>query len=530
MYTYRRQGLIRVWLILTALTFPRFAAYGLYNVTYADPDPEGGAVYYVSGAQQVGYAYLSASNTVTAAIWSGPSNSVINLSPAGALGSYAYGGAGNQQVGTVWFDSYLDHPFYAAVWNGSSASFRNLHPPGANYSQAFGTSGSQQVGEVDFGPPSWHVAAALWHGTAGSFVDLTPSGSEGTAWAVAAGQQAGVVYLLGGQHAAIWSGTAASFKDLNPPGSAGSVIYATTGSQQVGANDSGAGLWSGTPDSFVSLAPRDGKYYSVGLATIGTAQAGYIQSTNSGSYRHAIIWFGSADQALDLHTNLPAESYRESEARSLWTDGTNIIVGGDAVTWTGMGHPIVWTLTPHACPLICPADIAVCNDHGQCGAIVYYPPPASSDCGEFNLTLVPPSGSFFPVGTNAVVCTAVDAGPGQQTNDCVFLVAVRDCEPPAITSVVATPAELWPPNHKMRPVTLHVSATDNCHLARARIVGVSSTEPSASVDYELTGDLSLNLRAERSGNGIGRVYSITIECADDSGNVSTGVATVAVPH
>jgi len=38
------------------------------------------------------------------------------------------------------------------------------------------------------------------------------------------------------------------------------------------------------------------------------------------------------------------------------------------------------------------------------------------------------------------------------------------------------------------------------------------------------------VRAERSGNGSGRVYTLTVRCADPSGNASTGTTTVAVAH
>jgi len=41
----------------------------------------------------------------------------------------------------------------------------NLHPAGATYSEAWGVSGGQQVGEAD-------GHAGLWSGTAGSWVDL----------------------------------------------------------------------------------------------------------------------------------------------------------------------------------------------------------------------------------------------------------------------------------------------------------------------------------------------------------------------
>ena len=41
---------------------------------------------------------------------------------------------------------------------------------------------------------------------------------------------------------------------------------------------------------------------------------------------------------------------------------------------------------------------------------------------------------------------------------------------------------------------------------------------------------SVQLRAERDGNGNGRVYTITLQVTDASGNVSTATAKVTVPH
>lgn len=71
-----------------------------------------------------------------------------------------------------------------------------------------------------------------------------------------------------------------------------------------------------------------------------------------------------------------------------------------------------------ACAKICPDDIEVCNDPGECGAVVTYPGPACN----------PPSGSFFPVGTHTVICSAT----------CSFKVIVKDCEAPTGKCVPAT--------------------------------------------------------------------------------------------
>ena len=54
-----------------------------------------------------------------------------------------------------------------------------------------------------------------------------------------------------------------------------------------------------------------------------------------------------------------------------------------------------------------------------------------------------------------------------------------------------------------------------------RIVSVASNEPvngagdgNTAPDWEITGALTVNLRAERSGQGVGRLYTITVRCVD----------------
>ena len=112
-----------------------------------------------------------------------------------------------------------------------------------------------------------------------------------------------------------------------------------------------------------------------------------------------------------------------------------------------------------------------------------------------------------------------------------------DTEPPTISSVTASPNVLWPANHKMVPVTVTVVAFDNTEVTSCRILSVTSSEPDnglgdgdTAFDIQTTGDLSLLLRAERSGKGNGRTYTITVKCQDEVGNASTGTVTVTVPR
>jgi len=116
--------------------------------------------------------------------------------------------------------------------------------------------------------------------------------------------------------------------------------------------------------------------------------------------------------------------------------------------------------------------------------------------------------------------------------------SIIDDIPPNI-DVSANPDILWPPNHKMVSVTVNVDASDNCDAQppMCQITSVSSNEPengsgdgNTASDWEITGDLTVKLRAERSGSENGRIYTIDVDCTDASGNSSTDSVTVTVPH
>lgn len=95
---------------------------------------------------------------------------------------------------------------------------------------------------------------------------------------------------------------------------------------------------------------------------------------------------------------------------------------------------------------------------------------------------------------------------------------------------------LWPANHKMVALSFTVDATDAGGEVTSKIVSITSSEPdngsgdgNTVEDIVITGDLTANLRAERSGQGSGRVYTVTIETTDAAGNVTSSTTTVSVP-
>jgi hypothetical protein len=142
-----------------------------------------------------------------------------------------------------------------------------------------------------------------------------------------------------------------------------------------------------------------------------------------------------------------------------------------------------------------------------------------------------PSGSTFPLGTTVVVATATDAAGNTSTAN--FSIMVKDTTPPTIISLTPSSAQLWPPTQQMVPVTITAVVHDAVDPApNTSIVSVTSNEPvdEQGPDYVISGPMTVSLRAERAGQGSDRVYTITVQGRDFSGNISMKTATVVVPH
>lgn len=194
------------------------------------------------------------------------------------------------------------------------------------------------------------------------------------------------------------------------------------------------------------------------------------------------------------------------------------------------------TVTDNTPPVItCPQAITLeCTS--PAGAIGTFISSAADNCGVQSVTCNPPSGSTFPFGSTAISCSATDTS-GNSSTSCGSSVTVVDTTPPSIASAAASPKQLWPPNHKMVAVKVSASASDICDTAPScQITSVSSNEPEnglgdgdTSPDWEITGALTVNLRAERSGTGSGRLYTSEMRCTDHSGNSSTATVGVTVP-
>jgi hypothetical protein len=121
------------------------------------------------------------------------------------------------------------------------------------------------------------------------------------------------------------------------------------------------------------------------------------------------------------------------------------------------------------------------------------------------------------------------------------VVTIHDTTPPNLL-VSLSPNSLWPPNHKMVDITVNFTVTDACDAQpTVKLVSITSNEPAngsgdGNTSPDITGasygtdDRRFQLRAERKGNGNGRVYTATYSAQDASGNMAQQIATVTVAH
>jgi hypothetical protein len=81
----------------------------------------------------------------------------------------------------------------------------------------------------------------------------------------------------------------------------------------------------------------------------------------------------------------------------------------------------------------------------------------------------------------------------------------------------------------MVAVTIFMTASDICDAnPKSKIISVTSNEPGVG-QYEISGDFTLNLQADRNGGGNGRIYTIVVQATDASGNATSKSVTVTVP-
>ena len=292
-------------------SFPYTASTGIKALLWSTPSSKatnltpknffGATCVSCSDNLQLGNGFKNASGLTDALLWKGTVASVINLNPAGSMGSFGYATSATAQVGFALTSVGLSHAY---LWHGSAKGGTDIHPSKWFTSFATAQNGATQVG-FGYHTATTLVNALLWKSTAASCINLNPPGfSSSQAWGASATNQAGYGTPVGNskQHALLWKGTATSYVDLNPKGFVSSEAFGTNGPKQVGYADAAPGqshamLWNSSATGFVDLHLSLSKI-SVGGKHFVTSRAGSIDasgriagaaSTSTGA-TYAIIW------------------------------------------------------------------------------------------------------------------------------------------------------------------------------------------------------------------------------------------------
>ncbi len=125
--------------------------------------------------------------------------------------------------------------------------------------------------------------------------------------------------------------------------------------------------------------------------------------------------------------------------------------------------------------------------------------------------------------------TDADGDSGQNSVRVTVLNHAPDC-----SAAAASPALLWPPNNKFVRVSLGGVADADDDPLILIITGIRQDEPvgkgNSAPDGKGVGTSTAELRAEKLGNGDGRVYHVYFTAGDGHGSTCTGDVLVSVPH
>ena len=178
----------------------------------------------------------------------------------------------------------------------------------------------------------------------------------------------------------------------------------------------------------------------------------------------------------------------------------------------------------------------ICGGSGTTRSIAF---PALAAGAAATITIIANVNCAVPDGTDIVNTGEIhpsepDPDADEVDNESVLVTVLNPA--PRITNVSANPSALWPPNHKLENVAVAYRIEDNCGPVTVKL-NVTSNEPvnatgdgNTAPDWEVVNDHLVRLRAERAGNGTGRIYTIAITATDSAGQSATATVPVSVPH
>jgi len=304
--------------------------------------------------------------------------------------------------------------------------------------------------------------------------------------------------------------------------------------------------------------------YTVSGATTYTTTTGSVTFA-PGSPTAAVTVDPEADSVAEpdetvVITLQPGASYNvvnpNSATGTILNDDTLVSVTVSPAATAEGGAPMVYTFTrtgPTTSPVTVNFSVGGSAtfpaDYSESGAATFAPPSGTVTIGvgssSATVTVTPLTDCV--VEGNETVDFTVQPGTGYGVGSPAAasgtIANTPDSTAPTITLIPNVNMTLWPPNHQYESISVTdfvASASDNCdpsvNLNSVYILKITSDEAeNGNGDGNTLNDIVIGadcktaqLRAERSGNGDGRVYTITFKVKDSAGNFTTATAQVTV--
>jgi subtilisin family serine protease len=267
------------------------------------------------------------------------------------------------------------------------------------------------------------------------------------------------------------------------------------------------------------------------------------------------VYFGTDPNALELIESDLGEAMCDPtpEPGEMLARGTRYYWQVVAKNCCGAVDGNKWTFATENTPPVADASadqVVECACNTEQGTQVTLDGTMSSDADGTPLTYTWTGPFLESPAKGATPTVTLEGGcPGEYVITLVVSDGIEDSEPNEVVITVedttppefelsVTPTILWPPNHKMVEIIPSWTVSDECDSEpNVSLVGIVSSEDGNTIgdgqtsdDIEIAEDGSIFVRSERSGPGIGRIYTITYQAVDDSGNITAGSAVVAIPH
>ena len=143
------------------------------------------------------------------------------------------------------------------------------------------------------------------------------------------------------------------------------------------------------------------------------------------------------------------------------------------------------------------------------------------------------------LGEHSITLRVTDSAG--ETDPDAIVASIVDTTPPEL-AVSLFPSVLWPPDHRMEGIDADVEVADSCDADPiVTLISIVSNEPDNGTgdgntvddiqDAAVgTTDFEFLLRAERSGRGGGRTYTVIYRAEDSSGNTMTSETSATAPR